>query len=34
MLQGVWVKENKKVFIINVYAPCDVNELLAYHNPK
>ena len=21
MLQGVWVKENKKVFIINVYAP-------------
>lgn len=24
MLEGVWVKENKKVFIINVYAPCDL----------
>ena len=35
MLEGVWIKENKKVFIINVYAPCDLqgkrdqwNELL------
>ncbi|KAL5137899.1 Transposon TX1 uncharacterized protein [Glycine soja] len=24
MLEGWWIKENKKVFTINVYAPCDL----------
>ena len=24
LLEGLWVKENKKVIIINVYAPCDI----------
>ena len=22
MLEGMWTKENKKIFITNVYAPC------------
>ena len=24
MLEGTWIKENKRVFIINVYAPCEL----------
>ena len=26
LLEGMWIQENKRVFIVNIYAPCDIQS--------
>jgi len=29
LLEGMWIQENQRVFIVNIYAPCDIQSKCA-----